>query len=80
MLSSKIYHHFNESICAGISHPISSIAICANSAPVVKCLLENGADPNDNYYLDESPLEWARAKTPDNPEIVQLLFDHGAKE
>lgn len=80
MLSSKIYHPFNESICAEISHSISSIAICADSAPVVKYLLEHGADPNDNYYLDESPLEWAKTKTPENPEIVQLLLDHGAKE
>lgn len=82
MLSSKIHHPFNEreSICAGISHPISSIAIGADSAPVVKYLLEHGADPNDNYYLDESPLKWARTKKPENPEIVQLLLDHGAKE
>lgn len=80
MLSSKIYHAFNEYICAGISHPISSIAIGANSAPVVKYLLEHGANPNDNYYLDGSPLEWARTKRPETPEIVQLLLEYSAKE
>jgi hypothetical protein len=80
MLSSEIYHAFNGNICAGTSHPVSSIAIGADSAPIVKYLLERGANPNDNYYLDESPLEWARTKKPENPEIIQSLLDHGAKK
>lgn len=73
MRSSKIYHPFNESIWAGISHSIVSLAILADSASVVKYLLGHGANPNDNYYLDESPLEWARTKKPPQ---TQRLFSY----
>ncbi|KAJ5091300.1 hypothetical protein NUU61_006170 [Penicillium alfredii] len=45
--------------------------------PQVKYLLEHGADPNGNYYMNESPLQWARAK---DPEIVDIFLAHGAKD
>lgn len=62
MRSSKTCHPL-----AGISHSIVSLAILADSAPVVKYLLDFGANPNDNYYLDKLPLEWTRTKNPPKP-------------
>ncbi|OJJ82214.1 uncharacterized protein ASPGLDRAFT_83891 [Aspergillus glaucus CBS 516.65] len=41
-----------------------NIAIGADSAPVVKYLLEHGANPNDNYYLDEYRLSGPGLKSP----------------
>lgn len=57
--------------------PRTSLAITANKPPVVKYLLENGADPNGNYYLGESPLEWVSSR---DPEIARLLRSYGAKD
>jgi len=52
-------------------------AVIANSAPVVRLLLQRGADPNVRCEGDSAtPLHFAAEKG--NTAIVQLLLDHGA--
>jgi ankyrin repeat protein len=61
-----------------------SYACDRGNLEVVKILLERGADVNvkDKFY-GATPLTWAAspatARTPQHPEIVKLLLEHGAQ-
>ena len=56
------------------------IAVDDNKTEVVKLLLEAGADPNKvgSADPDNTPLSIAR-RNEDNPELVELLIEAGAK-
>jgi|GEM_PF-6772482 len=51
-------------------------AVAANSVPIVRMLLNYGADPNQKYGY-QAPLDFAVGNKKD--EIALLLLDHGAK-
>jgi hypothetical protein len=51
-------------------------AVVANSAPIVRMLLEHGADPNRKYGYS-APLAFVARNQKD--EIALLLLEHGAK-
>ena len=59
-------------------YTLLSNACVANRISTVKLLLEYGADVNYQYQQSESALKVA-AKRCKNFELVQLLFDYGAK-
>ncbi|KAI9934548.1 hypothetical protein ASPWEDRAFT_43970 [Aspergillus wentii DTO 134E9] len=54
-----------------------SMAILAERPRQVEYLLENGADPNGNHYMDMSPVQWASTRS---QEMVDILLAHGARD
>lgn len=78
----------NETVLWNEEHAASPPLCIAWKVPSMKLLLDAGADPNTMEELPPNPKEgWSynlsysleRATEREDPEIIQLLIDHGAK-
>lgn len=68
-----------NAISENLRTPLMIAARKPDGAPIVKYLLEHGANPNPNAHPDAASSPLIEAATAGNAESFRLLLDHGAE-